>query len=305
MNVFSPPSNWLWTPEIFVWLYWKVAVESVPRWTAVCRYRAAMRRWRSGWTTTSTCWEPSPCACWSSRWVPHIGQLGLTSCLQRQVHLPPPLPVLPPQLLGMAFSMTLYQQIHRSGKKYEAWGRNRNAACYISLLFFKPTNSYHTLLLFLKCMCPLVKRRVLTIKPEKRLKAEEWRDSLGAFVTEVAFRVAVACLWKLRRARQDFKKKKTTVFVAFQEASRKQKSFRRHWGGKRGFLSSSELWKHSKHSCGLALITVPVSLRPLPPPHTLMPAICCRLLSPREFRKTQPRSKTTSRPRGLEPVDQK
>lgn len=25
------------------------------------------------------------------------------------------------QLLGMAFSMTLYQQIHRTGKKYEAW----------------------------------------------------------------------------------------------------------------------------------------------------------------------------------------
>lgn len=24
------------------------------------------------------------------------------------------------QLLGMAFSMTLYQQIHRTGKKYEA-----------------------------------------------------------------------------------------------------------------------------------------------------------------------------------------
>ncbi|CDQ89213.1 unnamed protein product, partial [Oncorhynchus mykiss] len=28
--------------------------------------------------------------------------------------------VLVIQLLGMAFSMTLYQQIHRSGKKYEA-----------------------------------------------------------------------------------------------------------------------------------------------------------------------------------------
>lgn len=30
------------------------------------------------------------------------------------------LPVFFLQLLGMAFSMTLFQQIHRSGKKYDA-----------------------------------------------------------------------------------------------------------------------------------------------------------------------------------------
>lgn len=32
-------------------------------------FRVATRRWRSGWTTTNTFWAPSPCACWSYRWV--------------------------------------------------------------------------------------------------------------------------------------------------------------------------------------------------------------------------------------------
>lgn len=122
------------------------------------------------------------------------------------------------------------------------------------------------------------KRRVLTIKPEKRLKVWGVKGQLGCF-----------CHWGCVQSGGDIVPLKSltssaglkiTVFVGFQEASHKQKSFFCR-GGRRGgvFESSSELWKHSKHSCGLVLITVPVSLRPLPPPHTLITAICCRLTS--------------------------
>lgn len=96
---------------------------------------------------------------------------------------------------------------------------------------------------------------------------------------------------------------KTTVFVGFQEASHKQKSFHCPVGRGKGVFWAV---KRLNIAVAWALITVPVRLLPLPPPpHTLMPAICCRLLIPREFRKTQPRSKTTRRPQGLEPVDHK
>lgn len=91
--------------------------------------RVATRRLRNGSTTTNICWEPSQCVCWSYRYFQTLTNTptpksflaivlpGMTSC-----------PVWHKadvissflQLLGMAFSMTLYQQIHRAGKKYDA-----------------------------------------------------------------------------------------------------------------------------------------------------------------------------------------